>query len=157
FPDDPITRLLSEAHSSMWSVSTLLDMLSVSEECGSGHRTAYFSASLPLFSDAKNTEEVGDANNTAGQGHLSFEEYDQILVALFDLEMDFSGKDCALSSSIRLMDFLDARFTIPSVSVETTGPVLARGSSRCEEGASQPPKVNDITTAVRKKRKIVAS
>ncbi|KAJ2752983.1 hypothetical protein GGI19_003458 [Coemansia pectinata] len=155
FPDDPITRLLSEPHSSAWSVSGLLDMLSVSEECGSGHRTAYFMASLPLCPGI--SAQAGDIadSSTASQGHLSFEDYDRILVALFDHEMDFSSTASAYLSSNRLKDYLDSNFDIPLISAETTGPAITREPIQAATPYNLPT-VNDLSTVIRKKRKIVS-
>ncbi|KAJ2100849.1 hypothetical protein GGI16_003596 [Coemansia sp. S142-1] len=155
FPDDPITRLLSEPHSSAWSVSALLDMLSVSEECGSGHRTAYFMASLPLCPDSNaQTSDIAD-NSTASQGRLSFEDYDKILVVLFDHDMDFSSTASAHLSSNRLKDYLDTNFDIPLISVETTGPAITRDPAQATNSCNLPT-VNDLSTVIRKKRKVVS-
>ncbi|KAJ2730019.1 hypothetical protein IW152_005414 [Coemansia sp. BCRC 34962] len=154
FPDDPITRLLSETHSTAWSVSALLDMLSVSEECGSGHRTAYFLASLPLCpSIGALTGDIADCG-IASQGHLSFEDYDKILVALFSQDMDFSSTASAQSSSSRLKDYLDSSFDIPFVDVETAGPATTAGRAQTAK-PHEPPVVNDLSTMIRKKRKVV--
>ncbi|KAJ2697127.1 hypothetical protein H4218_004151 [Coemansia sp. IMI 209128] len=155
FPDDPITRLLSEAHSSAWSVSALLDMLSVSEECGSGHRTAYFSASLPLCPDIGALAGAIANCGTASQGHLSFEDYDKILVVLFDKDMDFSSTASALSSSSRLMGYLDSSFDIPFIDVETTGPAISADRAQAPK-PQEPPAVNDLSMMVRKRRKVVS-
>ncbi|KAJ2498903.1 hypothetical protein IWW47_003423 [Coemansia sp. RSA 2052] len=152
FPDDPITRLLSEEHSSVWSVSALLDMLSVSEECGSGHRTAYFSASLPLYSGTCTQASSSASCSTASQGHLSLEDYDKALIALFDQEMDFSNTESARLSSKRLMEYLDSNFDIPAIDVETAGPATTRGPIQ-DAKVCELPVVNDLSTMVRKKRK----
>ncbi|KAJ2760686.1 hypothetical protein IWQ56_005429, partial [Coemansia nantahalensis] len=109
FPDDPATRLLAEPHSSGWSVAMLLEMLAVSEECGSGHRTAYFSATLPMASLAPaQADGAASSSEAADQGALSAEDYDNVLVALFDRDMDFSCADGAMRSSRRLADALAA-------------------------------------------------
>ncbi|KAJ2824168.1 hypothetical protein GGI24_003484 [Coemansia furcata] len=155
FPDDPITRLLAEAHSSSWSVSALLDMLSVSEECGSGHRTAYFLASLPLYSGVSvQASDIADSS-TASQGHLSFDDYDKILIALFNHEMDFSNPASAHSSSSRLFNYLDGSYDIPVIEVETVGPATTRDTTQAEK-PRELPTVNDLSTMVRKKRKVVS-
>ncbi|KAJ2741042.1 hypothetical protein GGI20_005459 [Coemansia sp. BCRC 34301] len=153
FPDDPIARLLSEEHSNEWSVSELLDMLSVSEECGSGHRAAFFAASLPLY---PGTLTYPSANgNTASQGHLSLEDYDKILIALFAREMDFSNTESARLSSSRLVEYLDANFDIPHTSLETTGPTILRALPHEARPEDISP-VNDLSTMVRKRRKVVS-
>ncbi|KAJ2811899.1 hypothetical protein FBU31_007687, partial [Coemansia sp. 'formosensis'] len=155
FPDDPITRLLAEAHSSSWSVSALLDMLSVSEECGSGHRTAYFLASLPLYSGVSvQASDIADSS-TASQGHLSFDDYDKILIALFNHEMDFSNPASAHLSSNRLFNYLDGSYDIPVIDVETVGPATTRDTAQAEK-PRELPTVNDLSAMVRKKRKVVS-
>ncbi|KAI8318849.1 hypothetical protein GQ54DRAFT_299808 [Martensiomyces pterosporus] len=165
FPDDPITRLLEAKHSGTWPVSMLLEILSVSEECGSGRRTAYFSASLPLpRNSVKMANSLAAAadpapNTTAGQSPLSFEDYDKVLIELFDENMDFSTTVQARNSSKRLFDFLDAQFSIQPTAVSTSGkaPVKAMpGPPGAEEPKKhEAPKVNDLTMAIRKKRKVV--
>ncbi|KAJ1670451.1 hypothetical protein GGF38_001515, partial [Coemansia sp. RSA 25] len=103
FPDDPITRLLSEEHST-------------------------------------------------SQGHLSLEDYDKALIALFDQEMDFSNTESARLSSKRLMEYLDSNFDIPAIDVETAGPATTRGPIQ-DAKVCELPVVNDLSTMVRKKRK----
>ncbi|KAI9499750.1 histone acetylation protein-domain-containing protein [Coemansia spiralis] len=160
FPDDPITRLLAEPHSDLWSVAMLLEMLSVSEECGSGHRTAYFSASLPLAPTASTSSPPLPARRiaTADQGSISFEDYDNVLIALFDHEMDFSNTKAALASSARLAEVLDSKHSIPVVSIETAGtsikPKYDASISENATGAATTPKINDLTMVIRKKRKV---
>ncbi|PIA17547.1 hypothetical protein COEREDRAFT_14665 [Coemansia reversa NRRL 1564] len=150
FPDDPITRLLAEPHSRGWSVAMLLDMLSVSEECGSGHRAAYLSAWLPVKSFAE-VLEASQFEETADQGKLTLEDYDSMLIALFDRAMDFSTADAASTSSRRFIDFLDTTFNIKPVSVSTTGPVIVKATTVSEQITT--PLVNDLTAVIRKKRK----
>ncbi|KAJ2797605.1 hypothetical protein H4R20_005124, partial [Coemansia guatemalensis] len=96
FPDDPITRLLAEPHSRGWSVAMLLEILSVSEECGSGHRTAYISTQLPVNGVAE-VLEPSQFEATADQGQLSLEDYDSVLAALFDRATDFSNASTAVA------------------------------------------------------------
>ncbi|KAJ2141365.1 hypothetical protein IW136_002300 [Coemansia sp. RSA 678] len=150
FPDDPITRLLAKSHTQSWTVAMLLEMLAVSEECGSGHRTAYFSAMLPIAS----TQLPGlpGCNVTADQGSLSFEDYDQVLVAIFDRDMDFSATNAAKTSSRRFTEFIDQKFDIPVVAVATNGPVIALNPPVV--APNTPPAVNDLSSMVRKKRKV---
>ncbi|KAJ1891135.1 hypothetical protein LPJ66_007089 [Kickxella alabastrina] len=150
FPDDPMTRLLSEPHSGAWSVHTLLEMLSVSEECGSGRRTAYFSATLPLRAHLSCAS--ADTDGTAEQGRLSFDDYDRVLVALFDRDMDFSSSASALASSRRFTEYIDTQLGIAYVAVDTTGAAVAPRHS--ETKAKEAPKVNDLTMSIRKKRKV---
>ncbi|KAJ1661994.1 hypothetical protein IW140_006236 [Coemansia sp. RSA 1813] len=161
FPDDPMTRLLSESHSSSWSVAMLLEMLSVSEECGSGHRTAYISASLPTENFKHPPMELlPQGAATACQGSLSFDDYDDILVALFDRNMDFSDTKASLSSTTRLNSYLDSKYSIQAVVVKTFGPSVSQRSTDTSAGTSpsskkiDAPKVNDLTMMVRKKRKV---
>ncbi|KAJ1822221.1 hypothetical protein LPJ56_003110 [Coemansia sp. RSA 2599] len=151
FPDDPMTRLLSEPHSSFWSVSMLLEMLAVSEECGSGRRTAYFSAALPVGRTQGLSSSDKD-DGTAEQGTLSFDDYDKVLIALFDREMDFSSHETALASSKRFLDFVSASFGISAIAIDTAGKPIEKSAS--EPKQQEPPTVNDLTMAVRKKRKI---
>ncbi|KAJ2613286.1 hypothetical protein H4S08_002292 [Coemansia sp. RSA 1365] len=150
FPDDPITRLLSEPHSRSWSVAMLLEMLSVGEECGSGHRAAYISAWLPVKSVAEELE-PSQSEETADQGKLSLEDYDSMLIALFDRAMDFSTADAAATSSRRFIDFLETTFNIKAVSVSTTGPAIVKPATLPEQTTAPP--VNDLTAVIRKKRK----
>ncbi|KAJ2654873.1 hypothetical protein IWW48_005847 [Coemansia sp. RSA 1200] len=161
FPDDPITRLLSERHGSFWSVSMLFEMLAISEECGSGHRTAYISASIPVASLSPLPSDLPEQSvDTADEGALSFDEYDDILVALFDHEMDFSDREKSASSTARLDAYLDSKYSIPVVTVTTSGPPISQKSNGTSLGnnpsgsAAVAPKVNDLTMAVRKKRKV---
>ncbi|KAJ2077843.1 hypothetical protein H4R24_004882 [Coemansia sp. RSA 988] len=153
FPDDPITRLLAEPHSRGWSVAMLLEMLSVSEECGSGHRAAYLSAWLPV----KGVTEVLEpslSEATADQGLLSLEDYDNVLIALFDRVMDFSTADAAAAASGRFIDFLDSTFNIKPVSASTTGPDVVQEPTTANQAIA--PLVNDLTAVIRKKRKASA-
>ncbi|KAJ1730881.1 hypothetical protein LPJ61_002794 [Coemansia biformis] len=163
FPDDPVTRLLAEPHSKNWSVAMLLEMLSVSEECGAGHRTAYFSASLPValatghpasaqVGGSPRADQPTQASESAGQGTLTPEDYDNTLLALFDRDMDFSCSDSAARSSKRLAAYLTATFAIPSVTIATNGPATAHWPPAPR--ASAPPPVNDLTAAIRKRRKV---
>ncbi|KAJ1646054.1 hypothetical protein LPJ64_002433 [Coemansia asiatica] len=160
FPDDPMTRLLSEPYSSSWSVSMLLEMLAVSEECGSGRRTAYYSAALPVghlqdpsssSSSSSSSGSSAKGDNTAEQGSLSFDDYDKALIALFDREMDFSTHEAALVSSKRFLDLISASFGIPAITIDTMGKPIVKSAS--EPKQQEPPKVNDLTMAIRKKRK----
>ncbi|KAJ2517277.1 hypothetical protein GGI11_003197 [Coemansia sp. RSA 2049] len=161
FPDDPITRLLSERHGAFWSVSMLFEMLAISEECGSGHRTAYISASIPVASLSPLPSDLPEQSvDTADEGALSFDAYDDILVALFDHEMDFSDREKSASSTARLDAYLDSKHSIPVVTVTTSGPPISQKSTGTSLGnnpsgsAAAAPKVNDLTMAVRKKRKV---
>ncbi|KAJ2310190.1 hypothetical protein H4S02_003559 [Coemansia sp. RSA 2611] len=150
FPDDPITRLLAETHAQNWTVALLLEMLAVSEECGSGHRAAYFSAALPIATaspqDSPGTEE------TADQGTLSYEDYDQVLVKLFDRQMDFSTSDAALASSKLFVDFVDSEFDIAPLVVSTSGPAVAPNTPATTPAVAAP--VNDLSSMIRKKRRV---
>ncbi|KAJ2156846.1 hypothetical protein GGF46_004908 [Coemansia sp. RSA 552] len=150
FPDDPMTRLLAEPHSKEWSVSMLLEMLAVTEECGSGRRTAYFSADMPISAPA--CPEASNAASTADQGSLTFEEYDQILTVLFDREMDFSSLDAATKSSERVTEYLSSQFGITPAVVTTDGQDAVQALSAAA-GVGSPPPVNDLSTAIRKRRK----
>ncbi|KAJ2567971.1 hypothetical protein GGH12_000102 [Coemansia sp. RSA 1822] len=150
FPDDPITRLLAKSHTQSWTVAMLLEMLAVSEECGSGHRTAYFSVMLPIATTK--LSELPRCEETADQGSLSFEDYDQVLVTIFDRDMDFSATDAAKTSSRRFTEFIDQKFDIPVVAVTTNGPAIAH--KPLAAAPSTPPAVNDLSSMVRKKRKV---
>ncbi|KAJ2454663.1 hypothetical protein EV183_001411 [Coemansia sp. RSA 2336] len=144
FPDDPITRLLAEPHTKTWSVSMLLEMLAIGEECGSGHRTAFFSAALPIASAS--LQDAPKFDETASQGSLSFADYDKILVVLFDHKMDFSSSKLAAESSKTIMEHLQS-LNISPTQVETNGPAIAT----LQPSAVTP--VNDLSSIVRKKRK----
>ncbi|KAJ2498530.1 hypothetical protein GGH96_004254 [Coemansia sp. RSA 1972] len=150
FPDDPITRLLAKSHTQSWTVAMLLEMLAVSEECGSGHRTAYFSAMFPIATTQ--SSELPDCNVTADQGPLSFEDYDQVLVTIFDRDMDFSATNAAKTSSRRFTKFIDQKFDIPVVAVATNGPAI--NHKPLVIATSTSPAVNDLSSMVRKKRKV---
>ncbi|KAJ2667492.1 hypothetical protein IW148_000187 [Coemansia sp. RSA 1199] len=150
FPDDPITRLLAKSHTQSWTVAMLLEMLAVSEECGSGHRTAYFSVMLPIATTK--LSELPRCEETADQGSLSFEDYDQVLVTIFDRDMDFSATGAAKTSSRRFTEFIDQKFAIPVVAVTTNGPAIAH--KPLAAAPSTPPAVNDLSSMVRKKRKV---
>ncbi|KAJ2543989.1 hypothetical protein GGF49_001631 [Coemansia sp. RSA 1853] len=133
-----------------WTVAMLLEMLAVSEECGSGHRTAYFSVMLPIATTK--LSELPRCEETADQGSLSFEDYDQVLVTIFDRDMDFSATDAAKTSSRRFTEFIDQKFDIPVVAVTTNGPAIAH--KPLAAAPSTPPAVNDLSSMVRKKRKV---
>ncbi|KAJ2353201.1 hypothetical protein IWW50_001179 [Coemansia erecta] len=150
FPDDPITRLLAEPHTKSWTVNMLLEMLAVGEECGSGHRTAYFSAALPIA--AANPRDSPCFEEAADQGTLTFEDYDKMLIALFDREMDFSTTDAAAVSSKRVVEFIDTNFSTPVVLVSTDGPEIAQEAPAAIPAAA--PVVNDLSSIIRKKRKV---
>ncbi|KAJ1720169.1 hypothetical protein LPJ53_005173 [Coemansia erecta] len=153
FPDDPMTRLLSEPHSSTWSVAMLLEMLAVSEECGSGRRTAYFTIALPVLRQSTSLTAAGDTASTAEQGLLSFDEYDQILVVLFGHNMDFSSRDGAVASSKLFLEFARDTFNIKSTTAITSGaPIIKDAATHSKQ--QDAPKVNDLTMAIRKKRKV---
>ncbi|KAJ2549909.1 hypothetical protein EV175_004263 [Coemansia sp. RSA 1933] len=162
FPDDPMTRLLSEPHSNSWSVAMLLEMLSVSEECGSGHRTAYISASLPVACLQSLPVELSARRfATADQGSLSFDNYDDILVALFDREMDFSDTKASISSTARLDAYLDSNHSIQPFVVNTNGPALSQtartdaAGNTSSSGNADTTKINDLSMMMRKKRKVI--
>ncbi|KAJ2709535.1 hypothetical protein H4R19_004205 [Coemansia spiralis] len=154
FPDDPMTRLLAEPHSSSWSVAMLFEMLAVGEECGAGHRAAYFSASLPMVAlpDLPHADTVADASESADQCALSANEYDNVLLALFDHDMDFSCTNGAVRSSKRLFDALAAVPGTVTVAVSTAGPPASHSATTAVAAAAPP--VNDLTAAIRKKRKV---
>ncbi|KAJ2780750.1 hypothetical protein GGI15_003433 [Coemansia interrupta] len=153
FPDDPMTRLLSEPHSSTWSVAMLLEMLAVSEECGSGRRTAYFTIALPVAGQDARSTAAGDAASTAEQGLLSFDEYDQILVVLFGHGMDFSSREGAVASSKLFLEFVQDTFSIKSTTAVSSGaPIVKDAGTHAKQ--QDTPKVNDLTMVIRKKRKV---
>ncbi|KAJ2776945.1 hypothetical protein H4R18_005405 [Coemansia javaensis] len=104
FPDDPAARLLAQPHSGAWTVATLLEMLALSEECGSGHRAAYFSVRLPVPPPADAPEEPSPPADALRA--LSPEDYDKMLAVLFDHDMDFSTAAAAAVSSARLTSFM---------------------------------------------------
>ncbi|KAJ1749970.1 hypothetical protein LPJ79_003290 [Coemansia sp. RSA 1821] len=144
FPDDPITRLLAEPHTRPWSVSMLLEMLAIGEECGSGHRTAFFSAALPIA--PASLKDAPKFDETAVQGTLSFADYDKMLVVLFGHNMDFSTSKLAAESSKTMMEYLRS-INVSSTQVKTGGLAIT---------TEKPPAVapvNDLSSIVRKKRK----
>ncbi|KAJ2702960.1 hypothetical protein FB645_004085 [Coemansia sp. IMI 203386] len=152
FPDDPMTRLLYEPHSNSWSVSMLIEMLAVSEECGSGRRAAYYSAALPV-DNRQDSNSSSNIDGTAEQGSLSFDDYDKVLIALFDHDMDFSSHEAAVASSKRFLEFISANFNIPTIVIDTAGKPVVKDTSD-QKQQQQPAKVNDLTMIIRKKRKV---
>lgn len=149
FPDDPITRLMTEPHSDNWSVSTLLDMLAVSEECGSGHPAAYFSASMPLI------EKPAQESNGRQCSKLTFDDFDDILIKLFDHKMDFSDHKSSVQSTTKFLDYLDTKFDTSLTTVKTTGESANAGHHTPTKDVPQA--VNDLTMMVRKKKRKTAN
>ncbi|KAJ1936657.1 hypothetical protein FBU59_004984 [Linderina macrospora] len=147
FPDDPMARLLAKEHTDKWTVRMLLDMLAVSEECGAGRRAAYFSVQLEGLPEGGSPD--------ADQGTLSLDDFDRVLVALFDGEMDFSGREAARVSTRKFIDFVDTN------SLDPAGPIVAAstGAAHAVPAPAAPaahaaPPVNDLTMVIRKKRKV---
>ncbi|KAJ1958968.1 hypothetical protein GGI12_004587 [Dipsacomyces acuminosporus] len=156
FPDDPLSRLLEAKHTDDWTVSMLLEMVALGEECGSGRRAAYFSVTLPFPSDdngatANSSSASSDGKDNAEKPALSAEDYDKVLVALFDQDMDFSNTESARISTEKLFDFLDtSNFTRTTATATTKGQIITTAPKKHEAPA---PRVNDLTMVIRKKRK----
>ncbi|KAJ2718964.1 hypothetical protein GGI07_005490 [Coemansia sp. Benny D115] len=157
FPDDPAARLLAKPHTDTWSVAALVDMLALSEECGAGRRAAFFSISVPFGPAPAHREDAQDGCS-AEPGRLTSADFSALMVALFKESMDFSTLNAARVSSERLDAFIASRFTttngacsIFSADIDTQGPALVRAQP---VSAAQPVAANDMTTLVRKKRKV---
>ncbi|PVU88401.1 hypothetical protein BB559_005583 [Furculomyces boomerangus] len=103
FPDDPITRQLAKKESAGWSVNHLSEMLSITEECGSGHQTGFFYLTIPLPPSAAN-DNIEETLH--GRKLVSNEDMKNVEMILFDRSVDFSTEELAIKSSLNLVEKL---------------------------------------------------
>ncbi|KAI9228630.1 MAG: histone acetylation protein-domain-containing protein [Piptocephalis tieghemiana] len=78
FPDDPIHRALQSEAAEGLSISEFIELLPVTEECGSGKRTGVFNIYLPGASPCKLPEASGDPKVSERMMHSLLQE------AMFD-------------------------------------------------------------------------
>ncbi|KAJ1974425.1 hypothetical protein H4R33_006820, partial [Dimargaris cristalligena] len=144
FPDDPQTRLLAKAGAARWTVHEFEELLSISEECGAGHRTGFFVVQIPskwtvpipghaslLSSPKKDGNKEEEASKDTGLWcDLSNKGWETMLTLLFHRSMDFTDTEAGQRSTQRFVQWMQRKFQLREVACR---PLPTRADGGTEE------------------------
>ncbi|KAJ1951833.1 hypothetical protein IWQ62_006360 [Dispira parvispora] len=119
FPDDPKTRLLAKAEAATWTLEEFASMLAISEECGAGRRTGFFSLSFPKHHSKSDPAEVQELEDKSRCYEIPAKGWDTVLLLLFHQAMDFSTLDRAQRSTKRFLLWMSKKFRSKPLALRT--------------------------------------
>ncbi|KAJ1655083.1 hypothetical protein IWQ61_005109 [Dispira simplex] len=138
FPDDPKTRLLVKPEAATWTLEEFESMLAISEECGAGRRTGFFSLSFPKHQSKTDPVKVWELEDKSRCCVVSPVSWDTVLLLLFHRAMDFSTLDCAQRSTRRFLLWMNKKFHFKPLDIRTLSVEASSKTTRKSPAAEDP-------------------